>query len=83
MSLSVPKESLKKYIQEANKIGRNNISIVLRGLKEGSTMSETVAYIGSLTKGYNVSVEIDPPSFERFDISLVPAIVVYYDDPMI
>lgn len=82
VSLSVPSESLNKYIQEADKLGRNNISIVLMGLKEGTTMSETVAYIGKLTKGYNVSVEIDPPSFERFGISLVPALVVYYDDPM-
>lgn len=82
ISFSMNDESIKKYVQEAHRIGRDNISLSLIGLKNGTSMRETSAYIGKLTKGYNVSVEIDPPAFERFDIKTVPALVVYHDDPI-
>lgn len=82
ISFSMDDESIKKYVQDAHRIGRDNISLSLIGLKNGTSMRETSSYIGKLTKGYNVSVEIDPPSFERFNIKTVPALVVYHDDPM-
>jgi type-F conjugative transfer system pilin assembly protein TrbC len=82
ISLSMPIASIESYIKEADKLGRENISLSIIGFKKGATMRQTAAYLGSLTKGYNVSVEIDPPSFERFNIQTVPSLVIYFDDPL-
>lgn len=82
VSFSVPEESLKRYVNEAAKIGRDNITLVMIGLKKDSSMRQTSSAIGQLTKGHDVAVDIDPPSFERFGIKQVPALVAYYDDPL-
>nr|WP_269471174.1 type-F conjugative transfer system pilin assembly protein TrbC [Thiomicrorhabdus aquaedulcis] len=82
ISFSMSDASIASYIKEANRLGRDNVSLVVNGLKKGTSMKETSSYISTLTKGQNVSVEIDPPSFERFRIKSVPALVVYHDDPM-
>lgn len=81
VSFSMPELALKKYIHEADKIGRDNIEIVLRGNKKGLKLQGTVNYIGQLTKGKDVDFQIDPPSFERFGVTQVPTLVAYVDDP--
>lgn len=82
LSFSVPEASIKKYIKEADKLGRDNISIVILGMKKGTkSLVDTMRYVSELTKGKSVSFEIDPPSFERFGITKVPALVAYQDDP--
>ncbi|GAB6071515.1 type-F conjugative transfer system pilin assembly protein TrbC [Thiomicrorhabdus hydrogeniphila] len=82
ISFSMPESSIKKYIKEAAKLGRENITLTLIGLKQGLGMKDTSAVIGQLTKGVDVVVEINPPAFERFNITTVPTLVVYYNDPL-
>lgn len=82
ISFSMSELAIKKHIEQANTLGRDNITLVLRGLKKDNDMRQTSSVIGELTRGKDVVVEIDPPSYERFNIKQVPAFVVYYDDPM-
>jgi conjugal transfer pilus assembly protein TrbC len=82
ISFSMPKESIGRYIEQANRIGRDNIKIALIGLDESNNLRKTAARISGLTKGKDVEVVIDPNAFERFGIKQVPALVVYKDDPV-
>lgn len=82
ISFSMPEESIKKYIRQANILGRDKISLVIIGLNKSRNLKKTVEHISRLTKGFNVEFQINPPAFERFDVKQVPAIVFYKDDPM-
>jgi type-F conjugative transfer system pilin assembly protein TrbC len=67
VSLSVPKETLKSLYQESN---AQNIAMVLRGLKENS-FKKTAEYL----KALEISVQIDPKLFKKYQISTVPTFV--------
>lgn len=82
VSFSMPEASIKKYIRDAAKLGRDNITLSLVGFKKGMNMQQTSAHIGKLTKGVNVAFEINPPAFDRFNVKSVPTLVVYHDDPL-
>lgn len=82
ISFSMPKESIQRYIEQADRIGRNDISLSIIGLDESNSLTKTAGRISQLTKGKNVAVNIDPNAFERFGVKQVPALVVYKDDPV-
>lgn len=77
MSFSVPKKSWMKYIKDAQKLGRSNVTLVIRGLDKSGNMAKTSKHILALTKGYNVEVDINPVDFDKFGITGVPALIVY------
>jgi conjugal transfer pilus assembly protein TrbC len=66
VSFSMPESVLIKLDKIASQIGAK---LIIRGLKDNS-FKETVTYL----KGK--AVEIDPKSFEQFDIKQVPAFVI-------
>lgn len=82
ISFSMPKESIQRYIEQANLLGRDNIELTIIGLDESNSLQKTAFRIGQITKGKNVEINIDPNAFERFGINQVPALVVYKDDPI-
>jgi type-F conjugative transfer system pilin assembly protein TrbC len=81
ITLSMNSETIKRIVNDVDKLGPSDSVIVIRGLQKGRTMRETVQYVSQLTKDHSVAVQIDPAAFERFKITKVPAFVVYYDDP--
>lgn len=82
ISFSMNDESLKRIIDQADLIGREQISLSLIGLKELSNWQLTLSKISDLTAGKDVVIEVDPNGFEKYGISQVPAIVLYRDDPV-
>lgn len=72
VSFSMPKESLKTWIHDANAI---HAPVVIRGLVNHS-FKDTIAAVNALTKEGVSGVQIDPTLFERFEIKQVPAVVV-------
>lgn len=77
LSFSVPKKSWMKYIHDAQRLGRSNVTLVIRGLDKSKNMAITSKHILALTKGYNVEVDINPVDFDKFEITAVPALIVY------
>lgn len=72
VSFSMPKESLKAWIHDANII---HAPVVIRGLVNHS-FKDTIAAVNTLTKEGVSGVQIDPTLFEQFEIKQVPAVVV-------
>jgi conjugal transfer pilus assembly protein TrbC len=72
VSFSMPKESLKTWIRDANII---HAPVVIRGLVNNS-FKETIAAVNALTKEGASGVQIDPTLFERYEIKQVPAVLV-------
>jgi conjugal transfer pilus assembly protein TrbC len=72
VSFSMPKESLKTWIRDANII---HAPVVIRGLVNNS-FKETITSVNALTKEGASGVQIDPTSFTQFEIKHVPAVVV-------
>jgi conjugal transfer pilus assembly protein TrbC len=71
VSFSMPDESLKEWIREANLIGA---PVVMRGFTNNS-FKETVNKIYLLTKENQGGVQIDPALFQKYQITKVPAVV--------
>lgn len=71
ISLSMPKESLQNYYIEAKKF---NATLMIRGFIDDS-LSKTVAYFKA-AQDEGVMVQVDPHSFEKFNIVQVPTIIV-------
>jgi conjugal transfer pilus assembly protein TrbC len=72
VSLSMPKPTLKRLIDQA---ARARASIVLRGLAGGS-LRDTVSQVQPLIGTRQVAVQIDPLMFDRFSIVRVPSFVL-------
>jgi conjugal transfer pilus assembly protein TrbC len=73
VSFSMPKESLKTWMQEGSKIGA---SVVMRGLVNNS-FKDTIGAIYDLIKDHQAhGIAIDPTLFKKFNIDKVPAVVV-------
>lgn len=72
VSFSMPPESLKQWLKQANQIGA---PLALRGFEDNSfkkTASDFQTLIGNVPQG----IQIDPPSFEKYHITRVPAVVI-------
>lgn len=72
VSFSMPKESLKGWISEAEKI---HAPVVIRGLVNNS-FKETLARMNELVSNNKGGVQLDPVLFKKFQIKQVPAVVV-------
>lgn len=73
ISFSLPPLLLEQTLDDA---ARFNIPVVLNGLYENS-MPKTIQKVSKLiTKNPNLDLRIDPTLFEKFNIEMVPAIVV-------
>lgn len=89
ISESVPKETLRNYVRDIDKIRDPRIVLVMRGLVGGMKyVKPTMEFISSLIKKnpacdlrkekcptYSAGVQIDPMIFTRYDIKHVPAFV--------
>lgn len=71
ISFSMPKESIKAWMQQAQKIGA---SVIIRGLINNS-FKETVLVMNQFVDEGG-GVQVDPQQFERYDIQQVPAVVL-------
>lgn len=72
VSFSMPKQSLKNWMRDAEKI---HAPVVIRGLINNS-FKETTKSMMELTKDNHGGVQLDPTVFEYFHIDKVPAVVV-------
>ncbi len=73
VSFSMPDTLLEQTLSEAQKL---NVTAVLNGLVDDD-FRKTFSKIFELSKKYpSLSFQIDPPSFEKFHIHSVPALVV-------
>lgn len=75
VSFSMPDESLKGWLREANII---NAPVIVRGFINNS-FKDTINKIGILTTDNHGGVQIDPMLFERFHVDKVPAVIVVKD----
>src|SRR6185437_5943704 len=75
VSLSMPKESLKSWIQQANRV---NGKLLLRGFLENSLQKTTAQTLLLLGKEGEGEILVDPESFEIFNIQVVPAVVIAF-----
>jgi conjugal transfer pilus assembly protein TrbC len=72
VSFSMPKDSLKGWMQEAEKI---HAPVVIRGLVNNS-FKETLKKMTGLAHDNHGGVQLDPALFQKFQINRVPAVVV-------
>lgn len=74
-SFSMPKESLKRIVSQANRIGA---SVVFRGFKNNS-WKETALAIGQLGE-QNGNILINPLAFTKYQVAAVPTMVIVKAD---
>ena len=72
VSLSMPREALKRIVEQAEMAGA---TLVFRGLK-GDSMMKMGEEIKAIIGDSNVSVAIHPPAFQQFSVTRVPAVVL-------
>ena len=72
ISFSMPKQSLSKAVEDAERV---QAILTLRGMKNDS-MKETMMTIKDYIGEKKVQFQIDPVLFEKFDINMVPALVL-------
>ena len=75
ISFSMPQKAIEAIASDASRLG---IALFLNGLIEDD-MKKTVAEIMRLSQKFpNISLQIDPVSFEKYGIDKVPALVMDY-----
>jgi conjugal transfer pilus assembly protein TrbC len=72
VSLSIPKETLNRIADQAERAGA---TLVFRGLK-GESMTKMGEEVQKVLGDRNVSVAIHPPAFLQFNVTRVPAVVM-------
>ena len=72
ISFSMPKESIKGWLDEAAKI---HAPVVIRGLVNNS-FKETLKCMNTLMSDNKGGLQLDPTLFRQFQVSKVPAVVV-------
>jgi conjugal transfer pilus assembly protein TrbC len=72
ISFSMPKNSLRGWIKQADKI---QAPVIIRGLHHNSFRDTTKAVIEMIPDNHG-GVQLDPTLFKRFHIEKVPAVVV-------
>ncbi|KDN94716.1 type-F conjugative transfer system pilin assembly protein TrbC [Hydrogenovibrio marinus] len=82
VSFSMPEESIRRYAEQAKYLAKGDVVLVLNGLDKSKNFPKTIQHMRKVVKGTGAEFDLDPPSFVRFGVKQVPAIVVYTDDPM-
>lgn len=72
VSLSMPRETLERIADQAERAGA---TLVFRGLK-GESMTRMGEEVQRILGGRNVAVAIHPPAFQQFSVSRVPVVVI-------
>ena len=72
VSFSMPKESIKGWMNEAEKI---HAPVVIRGLVNNS-FKETIKRVNELVGDNKGGLQLDPVLFKEFKVNQVPAVVV-------
>jgi conjugal transfer pilus assembly protein TrbC len=72
VSLSMPRETLNRIADQAERAGA---TLVFRGLK-GESMTKMSEEVQKVLGGRNVSVAIHPPAFQQFNVTRVPTVVI-------
>ena len=72
VSFSIPKESLDRIIDDAQQF---HAALVFRGIVNNN-MNDMRHALFKILKGRKVTIYIDPPLFDHFNISYVPTIVI-------
>ena len=72
VSFSMPKTSIKGWINEGQKI---ETPIIIRGLVHNS-FKETIQKLNELAQDHHGGLQLDPTLFQRYNIQKVPALVV-------
>ena len=72
VSLSMPRETLERIADQAERAGA---TLVFRGLK-GDSMTRMGAEIKTIVGNRNVSAVVHPPAFQQFSVTRVPAVVI-------
>ena len=75
ISFSMPMQSLKQWVSQANKKGA---ALVVRGLVNNS-FKETALKVIELLEGTDGRIQIDPNLFKKYNIQQVPAMVLVND----
>lgn len=75
VSLAMPRPTLDRLLDQAT---RARASVVLRGFADGS-LRQTVAQLQALIGTRAISIQVDPPAFDRFGIMRVPSFVLLRD----
>lgn len=79
VSTSMPKETIKRYLADINKIGDPNVVMVLRGVPGGAR--NLVKFRNTIIEQWDikdmdlVNIQIDPLIFRAYSIDSVPSIV--------
>ncbi len=72
VSFSMPPASLQRIVLESEKTGAH---IVFRGFI-GNKMMEMSKHIANLIGNHRVEVSVNPPAFNQFQVTSVPALVI-------
>jgi conjugal transfer pilus assembly protein TrbC len=75
VSLSMPRPTLDRLLDQAARAGA---TVVLRGFVRGS-LRATVAEVQALIGQRQISLQVDPPAFDRFAVTRVPSFVLVRD----
>lgn len=79
VSTSMPKETIRKYLADINKIGDPNVIMVLRGVPGGArnlvNFRNTIIEQWSIKEMDLINIQIDPLIFRAYSIDSVPAII--------
>lgn len=76
VSFSMPKDSLKGWMDEAKRI---HAPVIIRGLIHNS-FKETIKKVSELTENNKGGLQLNPILFEQYGIEKVPAVVVSHTD---
>lgn len=87
VSSSVPRETLRNYVRDMDRLGDPNVRMILRGFVGGAKrIMPTLDFVRGLIlhdpacagedcPGFNAVIQVDPLVFSRFGLREVPAIV--------
>lgn len=76
VSLSMPRETLERIADQAERAGA---TLVFRGL-QGDSMTQMGEAIKGILGNRNVSAVIHPPAFQQFGVARVPTVVIAHPD---
>ncbi len=76
VSLSMPRESLLRIVEQSERTGAR---LIFRGFY-GDKMTDMAARIGALLGKHRVEAVIHPPAFTQFKVDQVPALVLAQSD---